>query len=340
MLAGLQKGYYLGVDTGATTTQATITDESGFVIAEAESGSANIHNVTLEMAFKNIIEAVKKARKIAGEKDEHISRETFEGACLGLSGMDSVPDRMMTAEYFNKIPLEDRTLNAKKLIVASNGLTGLMSGAENPYGVCLISATGSNCYGLSRIGKEATAGNWGYLLGDQGSAYALGRAVLRQVMKEYDGRSCKTGITEKVLDFLSLSDPSEIVSWAYNHGNLSVRDIASLSKICDEDSLPDVVEIAEMVNKAVKDLALAYKAVINRLGVDSNENIPVVLVGGLFKMKGQFTDKVKKSILNITPKANIIIQRRSISEGAALIARMHQQIKLFPESLVVIIKPS
>ena len=56
-------------------------------------------------------------------------------------------------------------------------------------------------------------------------------------------------------------------------------------------------------------------------------------------MKNQFSNKIIRSILNVTPTAEIIIPNCSVGEGAARVARMHKQIRLFPESLFEIVQP-
>ncbi|HCL99308.1 MAG: ATPase, BadF/BadG/BcrA/BcrD type [candidate division CPR2 bacterium GW2011_GWC1_41_48] len=338
MLIIFKPGFYLGIDSGATRTTVTITKESGLVVGVGEAGTANLHNVSLDTIFRNINEAIESARADVLAKHSDLKINDFEAACLGLSGMDTFADREKVKNYINNLSEGERTFGAKRLIVANNGLTGLMSGTENPSGICLIAGSGSNCYGISRVGKEATAGNWGYLLGDQGSAFAIGQAILRQVIKEYDGRLTQTVITHKVLDFLKLADASQIVDWAYRD-KLPVREIASLSKLCDDHQLSDVVEIANIINHTAQELAVAYKAVVSKLEIRDDEEFPVVLVGGLFEMKNQFTNKVIRSILNITPQAVVGMKIRSASEGASRVAMLHNQLRMFPESLIVVVRP-
>ncbi|KKQ95450.1 MAG: ATPase, BadF/BadG/BcrA/BcrD type [candidate division CPR2 bacterium GW2011_GWC1_39_9] len=339
MLTTLKSGLYLGIDTGATRTEATITKETGLVIGIGEAGTANLHNVSIETAFNNIKVAVEEAKKDLKSKQPETSINEFEAACLGISGLDTVADKERLKTFFNGLTGDDQTLGSKILIIANNGLTGLMSGTENPYGICLIAATGSNCYGVSKTGRETSSGNWGYFLGDQGSAFAIGQALLRLAMKEFDGRLPQTAITHKILDYLNLADAGQIVGWAYRE-TLPVREIAGLSKLIDDDDLSNIVDIAEITNQTVRELINAYRAVIDRLEIDLTNPFPVVLVGGLFSMKNNFIEKVESSILGITPQAAVVKNQRSISEGAARIAMLHNYMRLFPESLIVIVRPS
>src|SRR5207247_7094150 len=48
-------------------------------------------------------------------------------------------------------------------------------------GVVLVGGTGSVAYGRNAAGRGARAGGWGYLAGDEGSAYWIGREALAAV---------------------------------------------------------------------------------------------------------------------------------------------------------------
>lgn len=338
MLTTLENGFFLGIDSGATSTKVAIVKESGFVVGVGEAGNANLHNVSFATVFENIERAISSAVSDAKGKHPEIDIAGFEVACLGIAGLDTAVDRQNFRAYINSLPGEKQTFGSKKLIITGDGLTGLMSGSDKAAGICLIAATGANCYGISYSGKEVTAGNWGYLLGDQGSAFNIGRAILNQVMKEYDGRLPKSKITTKVLEFLKLNEASELVNWVYR-GEIPVREIASLAQLCNDPECQDMVEIGEIVNNSIRELTSAYQAVVKRLGFYSTDNLPVVFIGGLFKMSNRFTERLTQAIKTITPGASIVIPDGQVAEGAARIARMHSQLRLFPETLIVIIQP-
>lgn len=339
MLTTLKPGLYLGIDSGATKTETTVTKESGFVVGKGMAGGSNIHNLPINIAFDNIKQSIDQAKQDVRQHHPDLNPDLFEATCIGLSGLDSPADYQQIRGYIKSLPDHEQTLNSNKLIINNNGLIGLLSGTEKVMGICLISATGSNCYGISQSGRETTAGNWGYLIGDQGSAYAMGRALLSQVMKEHDGRLPRTSLTNKVLKHLNLNSADEVINWVYRD-TTPVHDIASLSQLCDQVDLSDVVEVSDIVNLTIKELIQAYQAVATKLDFSQAAQFPVVLVGGVFTMKSQFTEKVIRSILNLTPQANVVFPSRSPSEGAALIARMSNQLKLFPESLITILRPT
>ena len=65
-----------------------------------------------------------------------------------------------------------------RCLVVNDALVALEAGAPDQPGVVVISGTGSIAYGRNREGEAARAGGWGYVLGDEGSGYWIGRAAL------------------------------------------------------------------------------------------------------------------------------------------------------------------
>ena len=62
---------------------------------------------------------------------------------------------------------------------------------------CTYSGTGSISYCYNKKTNELNrVGGWGYVLGDEGSGYDIGRQALVAIMKSYDGRGKSTQLTE------------------------------------------------------------------------------------------------------------------------------------------------
>ncbi len=335
MLTTLKPGYYLGIDGGGTKTEAVIATESGFVLGRGLSGGANPHNYPLDVAFEHIREAVEHARhEVIGKRSDFNNR--FEGACIGLAGIDTEADRMKVSHYYQKIPIQYSPINASKIVLCNDGFIGLKSGTDENWGVCLIASTGCNCYGVDKMGKEFTAGDWGYLLGDQGSGYAIGIEMIRMVIKEYDGRKPTSLLTEKVIQHLGLKQVADLIPWAYG-GQVPVREIASLSQLYNDPALTDSIDLSEIINNTLRQLIMSYQAVSQKLDVSKGEVFTVVLLGGLFNLKNHFLSRMKQTIKSITPSARIILPTCAPAEGAIKVAQMGNLSKLFPESVITYI---
>lgn len=110
-----------------------------------------------------------------------------------------------------------------------------------------MASTGSSCYAITPSGKEVMAGGWGYFLGDQASAYSIGKGMIKQVVKEFDGRSAPSKLTPKVLEFLGFTDPGELVTWVYGSSSLPIQKVASVSMLCNDPELSNCVELEEAI---------------------------------------------------------------------------------------------
>ena len=316
-----KQGFILGIDAGGTRTRAVITDESGSVLGLGYSGGANQHIVPLDEGFGHIKNAVEQAKVEVQKNNASLRVEKFEAACLGLAGYDSDDDRKMIREYLGNLALSERTLGAKILTVVNDGLIGFKSGTDNSYGICMISGTGSNCYGVAISGREARAGDWGYILGDQGSGFVIGQKILHQVMREYDGREKETALTVKVLKHLTLKSPLDLIKWVYA-SPLPVKEIASLAKLMSDPELADLSILSELLDQSVEELMMAYKAVFRRLEFGFKDKIPVVLVGGLFEVRDRLAGVVVKAIKERTPNAEIVFSKQQSVQGAVKVAQM------------------
>jgi N-acetylglucosamine kinase len=334
MLTTLKPSFFLGIDAGGTKTEASISNESGFVIGRGHSAGANPHNVPLNIAFTHVQEAIEAAIDSVHHQHPDVSIETFEASCLGMAGIDTPRDFQMVRNFLETLPTPKQTLNSKRLLITNDGLIGLKSGTEENFGICLIASTGANCYGVSTDGETTKAGDWGYILGDQASGYAMGQAILRQVMKEYDGRLPKSELTDKVLAFLNFKSASEIVPWVYK-SRVPIMDVASLSHLCNESSLITNAGLGNIIDHSVTELLSAYESVYHKLRFTNDILLPVVLIGGLFTLD-VYTQKVVAALSNRTTNVQIIFPKHNPSEGAIRLALMANYSKTLPKNIIIL----
>src|SRR5262249_7281093 len=87
-------------------------------------------------------------------------------------------------------------------------------GLAGQPGVVLIGGTGSVAYGRNAAGCAARAGGWGYLAGDEGSAYWIGRESLTAVALALDGRGPAAAVTAPLSGAATgwgMRDPSSVI---------------------------------------------------------------------------------------------------------------------------------
>ena len=177
--------HVLGLDAGGTKTVCLLADEEGHVVAEARGGGANLQ-ASGELEVEKVLHGV--MADAIGDR-----RIVPAAICLGIAGVDRPGDSAVVRAIMGRIGHRARVL------VVNDALVALEAGAPGQPGVVVISGTGSIAYGRNAAGEAARSGGWGYVLGDEGSGYWIGRAALRAVLRESDRRGPRTALSDLLL---------------------------------------------------------------------------------------------------------------------------------------------
>src|SRR3954467_10814505 len=194
--------YVLGIDAGGTKTVCQLADENGEVLAESRRGGANLQAAGELEVEKVLHEVMEEAI------GDHEVRPT--AICLGIAGVDRPDDARVVRGIMKRIGYK------AKVLVVNDALVALEAGAPGAPGIVLIAGTGSIAYGRNEHNQAARAGGWGYMLGDEGSGYWIGRAALRAVLRQADRRGPATALTDMLLNHFNVSAPQELIHKIYN----------------------------------------------------------------------------------------------------------------------------
>lgn len=265
----LTSGYLLGLDGGQSSTLALVAGPDGHVLGVGHGGPANHYSEPggperLRRALEATIPAALAAAGVAPEAITH--------ACLGLSG--GAPAAVPVAQAL--LPAADVTV-VKDYVTALAGASG-----GEMQGVVVIAGTGSVAYGRSgAAGGEALAGGWGYLLGDEGSAYDIGWSALRAAARASDGRGPATTLARLLPAKLGCADLHEVHRLVYGPG-LARPAVAALAATvtaaASEGDAVATVLLAE-AGRALAEAALA----VGRQVATHGAALPVYPVGGVFQ---------------------------------------------------------
>src|SRR6266545_6811473 len=206
--------HVLGIDAGGTKTVCQLADERGDVLAEARRGGANLQAIGEFEVEKVLYEVMEEA---IGDLDIRPS-----AICLGIAGVDRPDDARAVRGIMKRIGYK------AKLLVVNDALVALEAGAPDQPGVVIIAGTGSIAYGRNDRNQAARAGGWGYMLGDEGSGYWIGRAALRAVLRESDRRGPATLLTGLLLNYYGVPRAQDLIAQVY-HGTLRPSAIAALA---------------------------------------------------------------------------------------------------------------
>jgi len=68
-----------------------------------------------------------------------------------------------------------------RIVITNDALIALVAAVGHEPGIVIVCGTGSIAYGRNRDDIAGRAGGWGWVLGDEGSGYWIGRRALRAV---------------------------------------------------------------------------------------------------------------------------------------------------------------
>jgi N-acetylglucosamine kinase-like BadF-type ATPase len=297
--------HVVGIDVGGTKTVCLLAEEHGDVIAEARAGGANLQ-VAGDLHVERVLHAV---------LSRAIGREDCRPAaiCIGIAGADRQSDAETVRAILRRIGVR------ADAVVVNDALIALTAGVGDDEGVVVVAGTGSISYGRNRAGDAARAGGWGPLLGDEGSGFWIGRAVLDAVVRQHDGRGRNTLLTALALRELGLGRPSDLTHAVYGR-EFSSHAIAGLAGVLREATdARDPIAI-EILRSAGVELAALAKPVTTRLGLE-REAFPTILSGGIFQELPELVQDVSERIRQTAPLSDVRLLDREPALGAVHLAR-------------------
>jgi N-acetylglucosamine kinase-like BadF-type ATPase len=255
------RSLYVGVDGGGSKTKAVIgyasTGGDLQIVGAGQGGPSNPSAIGFDAAFSNIRQAIVAAFQSAGVPQQPCLR-----AVLCLAGAGREEEKLAVERWvkLSGIANEAQLVSEAEAILAAATLNRQSAASE----VALICGTGSLAWGRNiNSQKHARSGGWGYLLGDEGSAFWIGQRLIQLACKAADRRNNHDDILASVLGSLSIEHPSQLVSWCYGDEHSRLR-IAALAPIAFE--LQEHPEIAELINTGARELALMVASVVEQLG--------------------------------------------------------------------------
>ncbi|MFJ5954836.1 N-acetylglucosamine kinase [Paenarthrobacter sp. NPDC092416] len=247
----------IGLDIGGTKTRG-VRFEDGIPVRDESSGSANVQNVSREVAIANLAELF---AKIGGG---HID-EVYAGA----GGIDTDEDAQALADL-----IAPHVPGAKITVVHDSRLLLAAGGAST--GVAVIAGTGSAAWGKNDAGEEARAGGWGYLLGDEGSGYWLGREAVRHSLRRMNQGLEPDELSRALLDSCGVDGPDKLIA-LFHSPDTGRRYWAQRARLVVEAADAGDPISAALVDQAGRDLADLAEQAVRQLGLDG----PVILGSGL-----------------------------------------------------------
>ena len=179
-------------------------------------------------------------------------------------------------------------LGIVRVALAHDSITCYLGSLGEQQGAMIAAGTGTICLGVGPRGMARVDG-WGWIVGDAGSAFWIGRTAFEAALRGYDGRRRLTALTDLFAeDFPDL----EKAYLAIQADDNKVSRIASYATTVNALASTDRVA-ANIIDKAAAHLSEAVQAALRRVGLNGPETPKVAALGQVFesdRLRNRFVD--------------------------------------------------
>lgn len=234
---------YLCADCGGSKTAIAIANSDGKIVARAYGGPSNFAYLGLSNFEKVIKSTVENGLANCSVEEAANTLPTvepvFAAAWFGISGVDSPANVAVLSPVLSRllsIPI------GPKLIICNDAhlLAAPLQLHKNVHhAIAVIGGTGSIAASFKRLDDEkhkgallelGRIGGWGWILGDEGGGFHVGREAIRQILAEHDVSAlyiadnsagsdspqnerhlAKSILTTQILDLFGVSSPPELL---------------------------------------------------------------------------------------------------------------------------------
>jgi glucosamine kinase len=283
---------FVSVDGGATKTVGVCYDSSGHILGIGARGPSNFRNIGVEPAKKNIIECV----KAAVERSRHGLNEV-ERMSFALAG---VKDSAISTQIVDALVRELGF--GKPYTLLNDGEAGFNCRFFSRDGVVVAAGTGMIAY-IKLNGKMEKSGGWGWLIGDEGGGFYIGRRALQEAAKIADGRSDGSDeFLTAVKSFFGVSEPRRLVDEVYT-SPINIRRIGLLAREVALLAGKGESTAKRLIQEAATEAALNVVALKRSLHAES---LPVSGFGGVFRAGPLYWDTLKECVRRAYPNTQFI----------------------------------
>ena len=296
--------FVLAVDGGASSTLALVATLDGRILGSGLAGPSN--HVYEAGGMERLTSALHGSIRAALTAAE-IPAEAVASACLGMTG-----------GALEAVPIAQSLLPTATLHSHHDTVTALAGASCARPGVVVIAGTGSIAYGRLDDGREARAGGWGFIMGDEGSGYDIGRSALRAVTQASDGRGPATRLSETILAHYGLADLWAVHRAIYT-GTIDRPALAGLTAVVAPAAAAGDGVAIDLLAAAGRDLANAALAVIRTLD-QTTAGLAVYVTGGVFRAGDLVLASFREALHGESPASRIEAAAFSPVVGGLLLA--------------------
>lgn len=291
---------YAGIDGGQSSTTAIIADERGRVLGRGRGGPAD--EVAQGADSTRLRDALSAALGDAARNAQLPQDARFAAIVAGISGYEGT-----VYGRAPELPADSLTLLHDTPIAHAGALGG-------EPGVVVIAGTGSVAYAADEHAQSALTGGWGYLFGDEGSAFALARSVIADAMRASDAGE-ETPLGRLALSFFGVPSLRKLAR-AFYAGSITRTAFAGLAYA--------IVQHAEsgdsLALRYVEDAAHALVRIAMQAAERARMDAPRVAFTGGMLQSALIGERVAHWMRELLPGAQHAAALHDAATGALLLA--------------------
>lgn len=292
--------YFLGIDGGGTKTTCLICDENLNEIFRTVGSSINFYSEGMENARRNM-------KKMLCTIKEKTGISHFDGVCVGSSALFSRADEKTMSDFC------DGVFDSDKIIMDSDLFIALKATGKKNSAV-VIAGTGSMAAGFNESGEIITRGGYGYILGDEGSGYAIALDGIKAGVRSLDKTGESTLLGDMLLEFSGVNTKEELVDVFYSPEK-DRKSLAAFSVYVDKAARTGD-NVAERI---IKEQAVSLSLTVKSLLQEMPEKPYVALFGGVFQHSEIFLRYFRDEIYGLCEDCELMT--REPVKGACIAAK-------------------
>jgi glucosamine kinase len=269
-----------GIDGGGTKTTLALADSGGRELLRTVGPAGLVDPRDPTATAQMLAELVRGALAEAGVAARPAA------LVAGLAGVGNERERRLVESALAASGV------AERVSITTDGAIALDGALGGGPGILMVAGTGSVAYGRGEDGRVERCGGWGMIVGDEGSAWSVGRLGLAAALRAADGRGPPTRLLGRFLELLELEDERGIPPWA---GRAEKADVAALAKHVAETAEEGDAVALQLLEREARELACHAVALARRLEPWSGA-VPVVFHGGM--MQSEFYAELVQSALD------------------------------------------
>lgn len=296
--------YFLGVDIGGTKSHALLTDETGRLIGFAAGGPGN-HEIVGYSGLVNVLaQIIQESLAQAG-----INISQLSGAGFGIAGYDWPGEREATLNAISQLKL------SCPIEIVNDAVLGLIAGAPQGWGICVIAGTGENCWGRDQSGRIGRLTGDSHTMAEYGGASSIVRKAVQAVSLAWSSRGPKTALLDAFLVRTQTHSADELLEkLVLGSVHLGASDAPLVIEVAEAGDRV-ALDILRWAGQSLADLA---RGVIRQLDFQAI-SFDAVLAGSMFHSAPVLMEEFRRTILSHAPGIQFHVLGSDPVVGAALL---------------------